>query len=183
MPAQDFADLIKGDIDDAFAAWGSDDARRADAALVLAPRCERRGNVTVLRDTNTAINTPQARDWIAQTRPHLLPPEHETSLADRAFVQGNVTARGQLARELNIADLDRLAQSYGLRDHKDFSKGTRPNGNGGEHKPKPDRENPWSREGFNLTRQGQLVRAMGLEKAAAMARAAGSYIGATKPPA
>lgn len=50
-----------------------------------------------------------------------------------------------------------------------------------EQKEKAD--NPWSAAGWNVTRQAQLVRASGLEKAAQIAKAAGSYIGATRPAA
>jgi hypothetical protein len=42
-------------------------------------------------------------------------------------------------------------------------------------------ENPWSAEGWNLTRQGQAVKTMGLEKAAALAAQVGSKMGDTKP--
>lgn len=42
-------------------------------------------------------------------------------------------------------------------------------------------ENPWSAANWNVTAQGKIVKALGTEKAAAIARAAGSHIGATKP--
>lgn len=42
-------------------------------------------------------------------------------------------------------------------------------------------ENPWTAEGWNMTKQGQYLRANGEEKAAAAAKAAGVTIGATKP--
>jgi hypothetical protein len=41
--------------------------------------------------------------------------------------------------------------------------------------------NPWSKEHWNLTQQGRVVREQGEEKAAAMAKAAGVQIGATRP--
>lgn len=41
--------------------------------------------------------------------------------------------------------------------------------------------NPWSKEGWSKTAQGQYARQYGLEKAAAMARAAGTWIGASAP--
>lgn len=43
------------------------------------------------------------------------------------------------------------------------------------------KDNPWTQEGWNLTKQGEMVRTLGVEKAAAMAAAAGSRIGATGP--
>lgn len=43
--------------------------------------------------------------------------------------------------------------------------------------------NPWSREHWNLTEQGRLVRELGLEKAGQMAKMAGTTIGGSMPPA
>jgi len=42
-------------------------------------------------------------------------------------------------------------------------------------------DNPWSAQRWNLTKQGEVIRALGLEKGAAIAAAAGSRVGATKP--
>jgi hypothetical protein len=42
-------------------------------------------------------------------------------------------------------------------------------------------QNPWSPEGWNITRQGQYIKQHGIEKATAMAERVGSKIGATKP--
>ena len=42
-------------------------------------------------------------------------------------------------------------------------------------------QNPWSPEGWNLTKQGQYVKQFGIEKANAMAERVGSKVGATKP--
>jgi hypothetical protein len=41
--------------------------------------------------------------------------------------------------------------------------------------------NPWSKEGWNVTRQGAIVRDLGMEKAAGMARSVGCVVGSTKP--
>ena len=41
--------------------------------------------------------------------------------------------------------------------------------------------NPWSASGWNVTRQGAYVKTHGMDKATQMARAAGSYVGATAP--
>lgn len=44
-------------------------------------------------------------------------------------------------------------------------------------------KNPWAKENWNLTEQGKVVRELGATKAQAMAEAAGSTLGATKPAA
>lgn len=41
--------------------------------------------------------------------------------------------------------------------------------------------NPWSAANWNVTEQGKVIKAIGLERAAQIAAAAGSKIGATKP--
>jgi hypothetical protein len=44
-------------------------------------------------------------------------------------------------------------------------------------------KNPWSKEHWSLTAQGQVVREKGVDKANQMAKAAGSFVGATVAPA
>jgi hypothetical protein len=46
---------------------------------------------------------------------------------------------------------------------------------------KPDQTNPWSAAGWNVTAQSGIVKRLGLEKAGAIATAAGCKIGSTKP--
>jgi hypothetical protein len=41
--------------------------------------------------------------------------------------------------------------------------------------------NPWSKEGWNVSKQGQIVSSLGIEKAAAMALSVGCVVGSTKP--
>lgn len=43
-------------------------------------------------------------------------------------------------------------------------------------------DNPWSKAGWNLTKQGAYLKQFGEAKAAEAAKSVGSYIGATKPP-
>lgn len=44
-------------------------------------------------------------------------------------------------------------------------------------------DNPWSTKGWNMTKQGQYVREHGMAEAEKAAKAAGSKVGATRPPA
>lgn len=44
-------------------------------------------------------------------------------------------------------------------------------------------DNPWSKGAWNLTKQGEVIKSQGNEKAQQMAKAAGSYVGAPRPPA
>jgi|ERR1700722_1298900 len=43
------------------------------------------------------------------------------------------------------------------------------------------KNNPWSAEGWSVQKQGAVAKSLGVEKAAAIAKAANSYIGATRP--
>jgi len=43
------------------------------------------------------------------------------------------------------------------------------------------RNNPWSAAGWSVTRQGDVTKSLGVAKAAQIAAAAGSFVGATKP--
>jgi hypothetical protein len=46
---------------------------------------------------------------------------------------------------------------------------------------RPDKSNPWSAEGWNLTHQSRLVTKLGEKKAAEIAEAAGCKFGSTRP--
>ena len=53
----------------------------------------------ILNETGLPIDDAKSRVWIESNKPHLLPPKFEQSLADRAFAENNLTARGALVRE------------------------------------------------------------------------------------
>jgi hypothetical protein len=42
--------------------------------------------------------------------------------------------------------------------------------------------NPWTRDNWNLTKQGEYIQKEGMAKAETMARAAGSTVNAVHPP-
>ncbi len=128
-----------------------------------------------------------AKAWIEtlrETKSYLFGPQTDehAELEHAAFVEGNLTARGKLVKANPALALAR-AKEYGLRDLSDFSRGTVPsNTPTGEKKPtNKGKDNPWSAENWNITKQGALIKVMGLDGAARMAKAAGSHIGATRP--
>lgn len=55
------------------------------------------------------------------------------------------------------------------------------NAQGGKGGNVSTKDNPWSEEGWNVTKQGQLVRELGEEKAAQLAARVGSKLGAVRP--
>lgn len=62
------------------------------------------------------------------------------------------------------------------------SQGGGSHGSGGGGGSFAGKSNPWSKEGWNLTQQGQVLKLQGRETAERMATSVGSTIGSTKPP-
>jgi hypothetical protein len=184
MGARVMAIDIATGIDEFLKAQGSTDAQRADAIAVLASQCTMAGDVVTLKATGEAIESDASREWFQTNKPHLLPPLFERSLADRAFIDANLGARGALVKQVGMTEANRIAQSYGLRSATDTRRGTAPtepkrkkkNSDGADHS-----KNPWHATAWNISRQGSVLRALGPEKAAALAASVGSRIGATRP--
>jgi hypothetical protein len=120
--------------------------------------------------------------WLAkqrEARPHWFIGGVQTDLETLAFASGNITARARLVKELGEDAATERAKEWGLKSITDFkTHGQRPGGEQQKEKPKGD--NPWAEGSFNVTRQGQIAKA-DLALAQRLAKAAGSYIGATKP--
>jgi hypothetical protein len=184
MGARVMAIDIETGLDEFFKAQGSSDAQRADAIAVLASQCAMVGDAVTLKATGEAIESEASRKWLADNKPHLLPPVYERSLADRAFVDGNLSARGALVKQVGMTEANKIAESYGLKSATDTKRGKAPadstpekeKGNGAQH-----RNNPFHKSNWNISAQGKLLRAVGPEKCAAIANAVGSKIGATRP--
>lgn len=163
---------------------GSSDSQIEDAKLVLSPLCQMQGHICILTVTGTALESENSIRWLQENKPHLLPRANQVRDAELAFTGvGNKTAAARLIRELGQGEADRIAQMYGKPHALSNKPGVVPlreqqkNGNG-----TPDhKNNPFSRAGWNVSRQGVLIRSLGIEKASAMARAVGVTIGATKP--
>jgi hypothetical protein len=145
------------------------------------------------RATGLHIEHPQVLDYLQANSPHLVASRPaDVSVSDRAWLEGNLAARGQIVKRIGVAAAEAEAARYGLKGLADMSKGVRPS-----DVKAPDKEkkqtNPWARDGKNLdpatgkyspaaiTRQAALVKGLGIQKAAAIAAAVGSKIGDTKP--
>lgn len=160
---------------------GSSDAQIADAKLILGPLCHMSGTNCVLADTGEPLESAKSMAWLREHKAHLLPPN--TADLDTAFLGvGNKTAAQKVILERGKAEADRLAGLYGKRHALDNRPGVSPQQtkNGGD-KPNDHSKNPFSKAGWSLKKQGELVRALGVEKASAMAKAVGVSIGATRP--
>jgi hypothetical protein len=176
----------------AFAAFGSNEIQTADAVTVLGSRVTEKGGAFFYNDAQShdvAIDNLSAfKKTMQAEKPHLLPRAFEASLADRAFLDGNLSARGQLIREVGEVQAHKIALSYGLTGVGDTKRARAAHTDeikrGGEN-------NPWSDHPSNLDRNGRYTaNAIGRQAAlvkinetaaAEIAAAVGNKIGDTKP--
>ncbi|MET4216952.1 3-polyprenyl-4-hydroxybenzoate decarboxylase [Bradyrhizobium sp. LB14.3] len=130
-------------------------------------------------------------EWAAKQkihRPHWFLPDEVIDKVDASFAGGsksrvNIDARSKLFREVGEVQFNQLMLQWGATPIKN---GTRPEPQTGATVEqakvlKNASNNPWSPTGWNLTKQGEVVKSLGMDKATAIAKAAGSYIGATRP--
>ena len=126
----------------------------------------------------------QGYDFLLPAEKANATPKVDDTEANAAFTgAGNKTVAARIIKQIGREEADKLAQQYGKAHALDSKPGVAPqseqpkNGTGSpDHK-----NNPWSAAGWNVTRQGAICRALGAEKAAQMAAAVNSHIGATKP--
>ena len=171
-------------IDEFLKAEGSTEAQRADAIAVLASQCAMDGDVVTLKATGEALDSEASRKWLQTNKPHYLPPVFEVNLADQAFLgAGNKTKAQELVKQIGLAEATKIAERYGKRTPWDTKPGTAPAEPEGKRKngTADHRNNPWHSSNWNISAQGKLLRAVGTDKAAAIARSVGSTIGATHP--
>jgi hypothetical protein len=98
---------------------------------------------------------------------------------------GHMTARSILFRELH-AGKPKGTENETRKKLDQILAGETPKGDDNRNRDAggkfaPTANNPWSAANWNVTEQGRLVKALGKDKAAGIARAAGSHIGATRP--
>lgn len=172
----------------ALKALGSNDGQVADGLIVLGSRVTEKDGAFFYNDASShdvpLDNLTAFRAALQKEKEHLLPRKTDSSLADRAFIDGNMTARGQLVRELGELEAARIAKSYGLSGIGDTR---RAHAALTDDVKRGNANNPWANTPANtdakgrytanaLTRQAQLVKA-NLTGAAEIAAAVGSKIG------
>jgi hypothetical protein len=173
---------IETALDDTLKEWGSDQAQRADAVMLLKSQCQMVGDLVVFRPTKTAINEPQVREWLEANKPHMLPRKYEESLADQAFLgRGNATKVQELFKQVgSMSQLDEIARRYGRKsalDSKSIGRAPEDNkGDGSQRKPDP-RRNAWADESPNgEARRIAAISSLGTRVCAQLAAAAGKTI-------
>jgi hypothetical protein len=117
------------------------------------------------------------------SRPHWQPQTDNSavqaaeSLRDEVL-SGSVTAHGRMLRQ-DPAGYQKLVQETGARPGKSAAT---PPANAKDRKAAEDRRsNPFSAEGWNVTKQAGLVKSLGLAKANEIAAAVGARVGQTRP--
>jgi hypothetical protein len=175
---------IEKAIIEAFTAWGSNSSQVADAQLAIAPLTYLRNGDVILAETGKPLTDSASEKALRALKPHYFKSEVSEDQAAIAFSgKGNLLVRAELIRLHGRARVDEIAQEWGLKNAVDTKPGFKSRNSDGGKQHAKDRDNPWTADKWNVTRQGQIVRALGVEKAAAIARAANSRIGATKPAA
>jgi hypothetical protein len=96
-----------------------------------------------------------------------------------AALAGNVSAHGRLLRTLGAEKYQQWCKDHAAKPGKvaDEAAAAAALANADDK----TKDNPWLAEKWNVTKQAQIVRALGVEAAQRIAKAAGSYIGSTKP--
>lgn len=153
----------------------------ANAKLLI----DKDGEVTNLKTTIVTTNVERAiRDAAAEAK--LLP----TAIFD-AVRYGRevfeVTEDNRIITKDVAGIVPGLSPKEWFKDMQDKSPHWWPasvgGGSRGSGGPAGRANNPWSKEAWNITKQGAYVREHGVEKAKTLAESVGSSIGATKPPA
>lgn len=137
-------------------------------------------NTLISRDRNDAVRA-------IATEMKVLP----TAVADVELVAGMFLERDETTGEFIVkADAKGVTPGADVRQFMKEMQKLRPHwwpqsqggGAGGGKGFGDSDENPWSAKGWSLTKQGQYVKEHGMAKAQEAAKAAGSRIGATRPP-
>jgi hypothetical protein len=144
--------------------------------------------------TGLYADHPHVLEFFQKNAPHLVAQRPaDVSMSDRAWLEGDLTARGILVKRMGAAAAEAEAKRYGLSSLTDMrTKGARPKD---VEPPKKTAKtvNPWANDPANvipttgkfspdaITRQAALIKSIGAGKAAEIAAAAKSKIGATAP--
>jgi hypothetical protein len=99
---------------------------------------------------------------------------------EAAALAGNVSAHGRLFKSMGKVAYDQWRAKHAAQPGKaaDEAAAAAAAAAGADDK---TRDNPWLAGNWNATRQGQIVRSLGIEAAQRIAKAANSHVGATRP--
>ncbi|HXR25615.1 MAG TPA: hypothetical protein VN742_09665 [Candidatus Binataceae bacterium] len=178
------------------------DERRADAFVKVAGSFLHWDGTLQFKNSRgqyVAADVPQAKGFFEREFDYLIPAQTveeqqadiPAELVEKAR-DGSITAKGQLFRLLH-GDKPKAAEGETHAALAKLLKGEAPKDGDGERKRdasgkfvpevrEADASNPWSKEGWNLTSQGRVLR-NDPARAERLAKSARSFIGATRPAA
>jgi hypothetical protein len=168
---------------------GATDEMAIAASSTLAERFEWTGSVLNL---DGKVATAEAvREHFGTNYGFLFPPKSENADSPKVDAQllalaraGNMTAKTRLFVQVGrdqaklaavLADKSITGADDTARDEKGRFVGATP------QEKEAAKNNPWSAEHWSVTRQGEIVRRLGVEAAERFARAQNSRLGATRP--
>jgi hypothetical protein len=166
---------------------GATDEMAIAASSTLAERFDWTGSVLNL--DGKPATAEAVREHFGTNYGFLFPPKSENADAPKVDPQllasaraGNITAKGRLVRQLGslaaadavIADKSNTGADDTTRDSKGRFVGATP------QEKEAAANNPWG-PNWNATRQGQIVRQLGIAAAQRIAKAANSHVGAVRP--
>jgi hypothetical protein len=164
---------------------GTTDEMAIAASSTLAERFDWTGSVLNL--DGKPATAEAVREHFGTNYGFLFPPKSENADAPTVDPQllasaraGNMTAKSRLFVQVGRDQAKLAAVLAGKsadteRDEKGRFVGATP------QEKEAAKSNPWTAGNWNATRQGQIVRSLGIEAAQRIAKAAGSHIGATRP--
>ncbi|MAD98770.1 MAG: hypothetical protein CMB99_15710 [Flavobacteriaceae bacterium] len=141
---------------------------------------EKLKNTLVTRDRNDAIRS-------VATEMKVLP----TAIADVELVAGLYLERDETTGEFIVkADANGVTPGADIRQFMKEMQKLRPHwwpqsqggGAGGSKGTGDSEDNPWSKNGWSITKQGEYIKQNGMSKAQEAAKSVGSFVGATRPP-
>jgi hypothetical protein len=168
----------------------------SDLEDIIRPRLVVSGDHAVDRETGIADPALLLETLLNTSKPHWKVTEVSADAEENAFGIGStLKGRAALREEIGPVDYAERMASWGCSPAS-LKPGTRPP-NAGEKAavkgPEAGEKNPWSSHPANLDpktgrynaaamgRQSAIARSLGLEKAAQLAKAAGGFLGATRP--
>jgi hypothetical protein len=168
---------------------GTTDEMAIAASATLAERFDWTGSVLNL--DGKPATAEAVREHFGTNYGFLFPPKLENADVPKVDPQllasaraGNMTAKSRLFVQVGrdqaklaavLADKSNTGADDTARDEKGRFVGATP------QEKEAAKSNPWTAENWNVSRQGQIVRQLGIEAATRISRNAGSYPGATRP--
>jgi hypothetical protein len=168
--------------------YGADERQADVGSKALADKFEWTGAVLNFLPTGKiAADDPECKATLQKDFSFLLPPPNQESKkveVDPALLAsakgGNMTSYSKIVRQHGKENADLLLADKPVADDTGAAEAAAA-AKAAKAKAAEHSKNPWHSTAWNLSGQGRILRALGPVKAAELASAVGSHIGATRP--